>query len=67
MNKRSSFMTAPRMVYLSAGIVVSAALLHSMLLPLAKYQQVEPAMAYLHLLDQDMDTDGIADYFDRAK
>lgn len=62
---KRSLLTTQRTAYLSIGIVIAAVLLHSILLPLAKYQQVEPATTALRLLDIDQDTDGISDVNDR--
>lgn len=57
----------PRLAYLAAGTVVAAVLLHSVLLPLVRYEQVSPMSAYLQALDMDQDNDGIADPYDKLK
>lgn len=55
----------PRLAFLAVGVVVAAALLHSMVLPMAKYQQVQPMTVYLDALGYDHDHDGIPDLNDR--
>jgi hypothetical protein len=67
MERRSSKAAEmPRIAYLAAGIVAAAILLHSMLLPMVKQDQMAAMSRFLAILDMDQDTDGIADVFDRV-
>lgn len=55
----------PRVAYLAIGIVAAAALLHSVLIPVVKQDQLAEANRLLAILDGDIDGDGIPNTNDR--
>lgn len=69
MDRRSGKMIAdmPRVAYLAGGIAAAAVLLHSVLLPVAKQDQLMEVSRFLAILDIDQDNDGIKDLDDRKQ
>lgn len=58
---RSKNADVPRVAYLAAGIVAAAVLLHGMLLPAIKQDQLAEVNRFMAILDVDKDHDGIPD------